>query len=768
MSDSTPYTAADGDIAIEMLREVFGNPITQIVGGSISGAQSAAANMLGTAFGFFNSGVLFFGAIILTWVTIFGVTNTANDGQVLGKKWSTFYTPLRTFTASAFLIPSTSGYSIVQLTILLITTWSVGFASNMWGKVVDQVVDGTMTEQILQSVVDDRQFDQIALHAFQMQACAYGVSQGISHTTGNSVNLQPYLRYQQVNTGETTATYKTYIDFRDTTWRGSEEVCGGMVLATTFTKPDTNRTTVNQVTTTLQSEIANLQGSLGSIRYKAAIDVFRKMAPQVAELVRVADSRDEKFSASQVQAVIDQARAVMLADLRAEVSKSVGDANTGLKEKFKAGGWVMAGSLHRELVAVKDAIRKATTTRTQFTPGTYSTDHLLGGSSEVSNAVKQEMTRYTALAGFVLQKVDQGSEIQSRKPTDMPTLRTGLGPGDFADGGTSVKTQVEAYFNSLANWALSGMVFYLAEDGSDPVMQVKNIGDWMAVFSETVILTKAAVVATVDGLFEGSKTAAAQSVLGTNLAGLMSIGPGVLKFLLTTIQESFSVIQPGITALLYGGYFLGMWIPMIPFYVFALGVIGWLVQVAEALAAGSLWMVMHLTPERDDSFIGSQQQGYLLLMSLFARPPLMVLGLVASMAILNPAVRFINAGFMTSFRIIQADSVTGLLSLGGFTLIYSVIILGVFMMVFSLPQTLPDRILRWIGAGISDLGEQGTTNRIESTASGQARGAALAGAAGLARQKQERKERERDARRASTGDGSGVEADGARPEGHTK
>lgn len=769
--NAAPFTPDSGDAAIEMLREIFGTAITHIVGGSTAGAENATANMLGAAFGFFNGGVLFFGSIILAWVTVFGLTNTANDGQVLGKKWSTFYTPLRTFTASAFLIPSTSGYSMIQLAILLIVTWSVGFASNMWGKVVDYVVDTTTVEQVMRSVVDDKQFDRIALNALQMQVCAYGVTRGINETMGQgTVNLQLHSRHQRINTGSTTATYKTFLDFRDTNWHGSEEICGTMVLTTTFTKPDTNRASVNQATSTLQDEIANVQGSIGNIRYKAAMDVFAKMAPQVAELVRVADSTGEKFSASRVQAVIDEAREAMLKDVRDEVSNRVGSASSGIKTKLKQGGWVMAGSLHRELLAIKDGIQKAMTTRHQYLPGTYTVDHILGGGGEVSSAVQLVMTRYTSLAGFVLLKLDQGAEVQTRKPTDMPRLRTGLGPEDFADGGTTVKSQVEAWFNGLANWAMSGMVFYLGEDGTDPVMQVKNIGDWMATFGEAVLLTKAALTATVDGLLEGSKAAANQSVLGTNLAGLMSVGPGVLKFVLTMIQELWSVVQPGVLAILYGGYFLGMWIPMIPYYVFALGVIGWLVQVVEALAAGSLWMVMHLTPEGDDSFIGSQKQGYLLLMSLFARPALMVLGLVASMAILIPAVRFINASFMTAFRIIQADSVTGLLSLGGFMLIYSVIILGVFLLIFSLPQTLPDRILRWIGAGIADLGEQNTMSRIESGASGQAKAAAVAGAAGMARRAQDRaqgrKEKEQEARRADTGGRD--EVDGARPEGHTK
>jgi conjugal transfer/type IV secretion protein DotA/TraY len=768
--NAAPFTPDSGDAAIEMLREIFGTAITHIVGGSTAEAENATANMLGAAFGFFNGGVLFFGSIILAWVTVFGLTNTANDGQVLGKKWSTFYTPLRTFTASAFLIPSTSGYSMIQLAILLIVTWSVGFASNMWGKVVDYVVDTTTIEQVMRSVVDDKQFDRIALNALQMQVCAYGVTRGINETMGQgTVNLQLHARHQRINTGSTTATYKTFLDFRDPNWHGSEEICGTMVLTTTFTKPDTNRASVNQATSTLQDEIANVQGSIGNIRYKAAMDVFAKMAPQVAELVRVADSTGEKFSASRVQAVIDEAREAMLKDVRDEVSKRVGSANSGIKAKLKQGGWVMAGSLHRELLAIKDGIQKAMTTRHQYLPGTYTVDHILGGGGEVSSAVQLVMTRYTSLAGFVLLKLDQGAEVQTRKPTDMPRLRTGLGPEDFADGGTTVKSQVEAWFNGLANWAMSGMVFYLGEDGTDPVMQVKNIGDWMATFGEAVLLTKAALTATVDGLLEGSKAAANQSVLGTNLAGLMSVGPGVLKFILTMIQELWSVVQPGVLAILYGGYFLGMWIPMIPYYVFALGVIGWLVQVVEALAAGSLWMVMHLTPEGDDSFIGSQKQGYLLLVSLFARPPLMVLGLVASMAILIPAVRFVNASFMTAFRIIQADSVTGLLSLGGFMLIYSVIILGVFLLIFSLPQTLPDRILRWIGAGIADLGEQNTMSRIESGASGQAKAAAVAGAAGMARRAQDRaqdrKEKGHEARRTDTGGRD--EVDGARPEGHT-
>lgn len=102
----------------------------------------------------------------------------------------------------------------------------------------------------------------------------------------------------------------------------------------------------------------------------------------------------------------------------------------------------------------------------------------------------------------------------------------------------------------------------------------------------------------------------------------------------------------------------------------------------------------------------------------------MVLGLVFSTALLIPAMFFINSGYMLSFYAIQTDSVTGLFSIAGFFMVYCVIVFAVFMMIFSLPQSMPDRILRWIGGGVSDMGEQNSMGRIESGASGHARTAA--------------------------------------------
>lgn len=708
-----------------MLREIFGKAITHIVGGDPTLAESATANMLGTAFGVFNSGILFFGAIILTWVTVFGITNSANDGQVLGKKWSTFYTPLRTFTASAFLIPSTSGYSGVQLAILLIVSWSVGFASNMWGKVVDYVVNDQAVEQAVKSIQEDPNFDQMAYNALRMQVCAHAVAQGVNQTMGQgSANLQ---RTSVENKSSSifssgTTTYTTTVMMRDLNWSGSEDVCGKLVLTNTYMKPDTHSSAAQEVA-------SGVRNAVNTIRFKYAynlLDPSGEIGSIAKEVIQVAENEGQTISAQAVNARVVALRSQMMTEITQEVRRQVAVDNTALTQKFKERGWVMAGSLHRELAHIKDSIRAVTVAKSEYVPGSANVSHLLTPGI-VTTSVQTVMARYDALVATLIQKTPTNAASTTGRPA-LPSLQTNFTSDDFTDSGNSIKSRITTYFNKLPDWLMQGLVFYLAEDGTDPVMQVKNIGDWMATYAEAVMLSKATATAGLAGALASMSAASQQHIAGFSASALGAPVIGALTFLLRLIIELWALISPSVTAVLYAGYFLGIWIPMVPFYVVALAVIGWLVQVVESLAAGGLWMMMHLTPERDDSFIGSQQQGYMLLLSLFARPALTVLGIVASMAILNPAIRFINAGFLTAFRFNQADSVIGLLSIVGYMVIYCMIILAVFMLVFSLPQTLPDRILKWIGAGIGDLGEQNSIGRIESGASSSARMAATSGA----------------------------------------
>lgn len=138
------------------------------------------------------------------------------------------------------------------------------------------------------------------------------------------------------------------------------------------------------------------------------------------------------------------------------------------------------------------------------------------------------------------------------------------------------------------------------------------------------------------------------------ILGALPVGMGT--FVDALLKQTFDAMEIPLNALLYAAYYMSIWVPSIPFFVYTVGVAGWLIFVIEMLAAGSLWMAAHTAPAREDSFIGSQTQGYMLVMSGFFRPALMVLGLIAAVVVNRPIVQYLNAAFLQMFQSMTSDS----------------------------------------------------------------------------------------------------------------
>ncbi|RRN44304.1 hypothetical protein EHV23_13350 [Lautropia dentalis] len=121
-------------------------------------------------------------------------------------------------------------------------------------------------------------------------------------------------------------------------------------------------------------------------------------------------------------------------------------------------------------------------------------------------------------------------------------------------------------------------------------------------------------------------------------------------------------------------------------------------------------------------FVGSRRQGYLLLLSLFARPALAVIRLFAAILISDPLVTFVVNGFFAIRGAIDGgmgdNIVLYYLSAVPQFLMWmqalSILLVVVLHMCFALPQTLPGAVLQWIGAGVTDLGESGAMGRIQA------------------------------------------------------
>lgn len=98
-----------------------------------------------------------------------------------------------------------------------------------------------------------------------------------------------------------------------------------------------------------------------------------------------------------------------------------------------------------------------------------------------------------------------------------------------------------------------------------------------------------------------------------------------------------------------------------------------------------------------------------MLLALFVRPALAVLGLFASMLISDPIVTYIAKAFFGMHRDVAAStgaigSIASVITFFWWLIVFGMTLMPVLWMTYGLPQALPDEVLRWISAGIGDLG----------------------------------------------------------------
>src|SRR6185312_160359 len=104
------FTPAPNDLSVRYLSDIFG-----VVDGVLHGTGT---QIVGTIFGVFNSAVLALGSIIIMYVLLVGTLNTAHEGELLGKKWSSVWVPVRSAVGFSLLLPKASGYSMIQIFVM--------------------------------------------------------------------------------------------------------------------------------------------------------------------------------------------------------------------------------------------------------------------------------------------------------------------------------------------------------------------------------------------------------------------------------------------------------------------------------------------------------------------------------------------------------------------------------------------------------------------------------------------------------------------------
>ncbi|HJN37796.1 MAG TPA: DotA/TraY family protein [Gammaproteobacteria bacterium] len=207
-----------------------------------------------------------------------------------------------------------------------------------------------------------------------------------------------------------------------------------------------------------------------------------------------------------------------------------------------------------------------------------------------------------------------------------------------------------------------------------------------------------------------------------NIVG--NIGQSIVRMLFELDKAAMELFLPLGSALMTvvftTGVVLAVYVPFMPFLLFLFGAIGWIIAVIEAMVAAPL-VAMGVTHPEGHDLLGKAEQALMLLLGIFVRPILMIIGLFFAIVLANISMKLLNLGFVfslvsfyetldTAAKDISGDAVLGfvyVVSTTGVLTVYAYVVMAILEQVFSLIYQIPDRILRWIGGPQEGAGAAG-------------------------------------------------------------
>ena len=181
------------------------------------------------------------------------------------------------------------------------------------------------------------------------------------------------------------------------------------------------------------------------------------------------------------------------------------------------------------------------------------------------------------------------------------------------------------------------------------------------------------------------------------------------------------------------GFICAYYVPLLPYMIFTFGSLSWFLAVIEAMVAGPVVALGVMTPE-GEGLLGKAEQGMMILVNVFLRPSMMIIGFVMGSVLTYVFVWVLGEGYhqaanylldgnfgtstdnTLSYAADSAASKAGLkVNAGTFSMIfgavaYSLLYVTLYQTVveksFELIHLLPDNILRWIGGHPEQYGRE--------------------------------------------------------------
>ena len=345
------FTPTPGDLSIsKILQPIFGS----LFGGA-SGSGPFAAML-----GIFNGSAMTIGGLLLAYTFVAGTMQTAHDGEMLGKKWSSMWLPIRTALGVGMTVPMAGGFCVAQLLVGYLATQGIGLADKLW----DGFTHSAFTSSNLAPKTTLPEVSTIAQQLLKNMVCmASGNALIQSDPSSKNINSLPYAA-QDYSTPGYTPTAADYsveplatpitipADHGRNYGKNGDNECGSVHFAYSFeqnlspsafasilsTKAERD-TAAQAIVTAHQAALVSMEAPLGTL---ATQIITPNSTPDYTLLQKASDSYTQNLAAS-LSGVFGQGDQLL----------------DPIKATSSSDGWIMAGAWFMKIAQLQDAMHSA-------------------------------------------------------------------------------------------------------------------------------------------------------------------------------------------------------------------------------------------------------------------------------------------------------------------------------------------------------------------------------------------------------------------------
>lgn len=318
--------------------------------------------------------------------------------------------------------------------------------------------------------------------------------------------------------------------------------------------------------------------------------------------------------------------------------------------------------------------------------------------------------------------------VKSAKAQSDLNSSAGAGAQLTANTNTSSAGQEAASYSGslMENEGLTGAQASGSGAGSGEGIwaMLKKVKDNPALLLKILFGNAKAAALTAGGGLVQSLAAFGASLIGMGIAGITVIlialtalaftsvlGAGAMPLALYVSGLAMSIIVPMILM----GITLSVYVPMIPALFWTLGVVAWLLVVAECILLAPVWALAHLEAEGEG--MGQRtEKGYAMLLDLLLRPLALVFGFAIATAVLNAGWMLFTAAVGGVLDVTDTMSFIKFFMWLGMVFIIVTIAVQLIGIVYRKALDLPDQIVTWIGSSsvASYMGDHSTKDPNDS------------------------------------------------------